>query len=41
MAQRHVLMDLRSTHIIGEDAFHAMEEELDLLELSADPRLHS
>jgi monovalent cation/hydrogen antiporter len=41
MAQRHVLMDLRSTHVIGEDAFHAVEEELDLLELSADPRLHS
>jgi CPA1 family monovalent cation:H+ antiporter len=41
MAQRHALMDLRARQIIGDDAFHAMEEELDLLELSADPRLHA
>jgi Na+/H+ antiporter len=41
MAQRRRLMDLRAQQTIGDDAFHVMEEELDLLELSADPRLHA
>jgi hypothetical protein len=26
--------------VIGDDAFHAAEEELDLLELTADARIH-
>jgi CPA1 family monovalent cation:H+ antiporter len=34
-----VLLDLRARDIIGDDAFHALEEELDLLELTADPRV--
>jgi monovalent cation/hydrogen antiporter len=38
-AQRQVLMDLRDRAIIGDDAFHAAEEELDLLELTADSRI--
>jgi CPA1 family monovalent cation:H+ antiporter len=38
-AQRQVLIDLRARDIIGDDAFHAAEEELDLLELTADPRV--
>jgi Na+/H+ antiporter len=38
-AQRQVLMDLRSREVIGDDAFHAAEEELDLLELTADSRI--
>ncbi len=38
-AQRHVLMDLRSRQVIGDDAFHAAEEEIDLLELTADSRI--
>ncbi len=37
-AQRQVLMDLRE-RVIGDDAFHAAEEELDLLELTADSRI--
>ena len=37
--QRNVLGDLRRSGQIGDDAFHAVEEEIDLLELSADPRL--
>jgi monovalent cation/hydrogen antiporter len=37
--QRHMLMDLRARHVIGDDAFHAAEEELDLLELTADARI--
>jgi CPA1 family monovalent cation:H+ antiporter len=32
-------MDLRARSIIGDDAFHAAEEELDLLELTADSRI--
>jgi monovalent cation/hydrogen antiporter len=39
-AQRRVLMDLRDRAVIGDDAFHAAEEELDLLELTADARIH-
>jgi CPA1 family monovalent cation:H+ antiporter len=38
-AQRRVLLDLRARDIIGDDAFHAAEEEIDLLELTADPRV--
>ena len=39
-AQRQCLMDLRERAVIGDDAFHAAEEELDLLELTADARIH-
>ncbi len=39
-AQRRTLLDLRARDIIGDDAFHALEEELDLLELTADERIH-
>ena len=39
-AQRQELMALRARSVIGDDAFHAAEEELDLLELSADARIH-
>jgi len=38
-AQRETLMRLRAEDVIGDDAFHIMEEEIDLLELSADPRV--
>ncbi|WP_431268135.1 cation:proton antiporter [Dankookia sp. P2] len=38
-AQRARLGALRSAGAIGDDAFHAIEEEIDLLELSADPRI--
>jgi len=38
-AQRQALMDLRARDIIGDAAFQAAEEELDLLELTADPRV--
>jgi CPA1 family monovalent cation:H+ antiporter len=38
-AQRLALLDLRARDIIGDDAFHAAEEEIDLLELTADPRV--
>ena len=37
--QRQVLMELRERSVIGDDAFHAAEEELDLLELTADVRI--
>jgi monovalent cation/hydrogen antiporter len=37
--QRRVLMELRSKLVIGDDAFHAAEEEIDLLELTADSRI--
>ena len=37
--QRQVLMSLRSRKVIGDDAFHAAEEEIDLLELTADARI--
>jgi hypothetical protein len=32
-------MDLRERSVIGDDAFHAAEEELDLIELTADSRI--
>jgi Na+/H+ antiporter len=38
-AQRQALTDLRSRSLIGDDAFHVAEEELDLLELTADSRV--
>jgi CPA1 family monovalent cation:H+ antiporter len=38
-AQRDALTDLRARRVIGDDAFHAVEEEIDLLELTADPRV--
>jgi len=38
-AQRRVLVDLRAREVIGDDAFHAAEEELYLLELTADSRI--
>jgi CPA1 family monovalent cation:H+ antiporter len=38
-AQRQALMELRARSVIGDDAFHVAEEELDLLELTADERV--
>jgi CPA1 family monovalent cation:H+ antiporter len=38
-AQRRALIDLRARDVIGDDAFHAAEEEIDLLELTADARI--
>jgi monovalent cation/hydrogen antiporter len=38
-AQRRTLLDLRAKSVIGDDAFHAAEEEIDLLELTADTRI--
>jgi Na+/H+ antiporter len=38
-AQRQVLINLRARNVIGDDAFHAAEEEVDLLELTADSRI--
>ena len=35
-AQRDALTDLRARQVIGDDAFHVLEEEIDLLELTAD-----
>jgi monovalent cation/hydrogen antiporter len=38
-AQRNTLTNLRARWIIGDDAFHATEEEIDLIELAADERI--
>jgi CPA1 family monovalent cation:H+ antiporter len=38
--QRRALIDLRARAVIGDDAFHVAEEEIDLLELSSDGRVH-
>jgi CPA1 family monovalent cation:H+ antiporter len=38
-AQRQALAALRRGGVIGDDAFHRIEEEIDLLELTADPRI--
>lgn len=38
--QRQTLMALRAQYVIGDDAFHVAEEEIDLLDLSADARIH-
>ncbi|MBL6454007.1 sodium:proton antiporter [Belnapia sp. T6] len=40
-AQRRVLASLRSHGTIGDDAFHVIEEEIDLLDLTADPRIRA
>jgi Na+/H+ antiporter len=40
-AQRQLLIALRDAGTIGEDAFHAIEEELDLIEVTADARVRS
>jgi CPA1 family monovalent cation:H+ antiporter len=37
--QRRVILELRERQVIGDDAFHAAEEEIDLLELTADSRI--
>ncbi len=41
MAQRQRLMELREDGTIGDDAFHAIEEELDIIELTADHRVRT
>ncbi|MGB6450188.1 MAG: Na+/H+ antiporter [Steroidobacteraceae bacterium] len=38
-AQRRALVNLRARGTIGDDAFHALEEEIDLIELTADVRV--
>jgi monovalent cation/hydrogen antiporter len=38
--QRQTLLELRARSVIGDDAFHVIEEEIDLLELSAEGRVH-
>ena len=38
-AQRAKLVDLRAREIIGDDAYHSVEEEIDLLDLTADARI--
>jgi CPA1 family monovalent cation:H+ antiporter len=38
-AQRDALRDLRSRHVIGEDAFRVVEEQIDLIELTAQARM--
>ena len=38
-AQRKALRDLRTRRRIGDDAFHVVEEEIDLLDLTADTRV--
>ncbi|MEP7243563.1 MAG: sodium:proton antiporter [Gammaproteobacteria bacterium] len=38
-AQREALMDMRAREVIGDDAFHAAEAEIDLLDLTADTRV--
>lgn len=38
-AQRDALGDLRRRRVIGDDAYHAVEEEIDVLDLTADARI--
>ena len=38
-AQRDELTALRARQVIGDDAFHVVEEEIDLMELTADARV--
>ncbi len=38
-AQRDALTELRARNVIGDDAFHVVEEEIDLQELTADARV--
>jgi CPA1 family monovalent cation:H+ antiporter len=40
-AQRRALQGLRRSSTIGDDAFHAIEEELDIIELTANPRVRA
>jgi NhaP-type Na+/H+ or K+/H+ antiporter len=40
-AQRQSLYGLRQDGTIGDDAYHVVEEELDILELTADPRFRT
>lgn len=40
-AQREALLGLRRNGTIGDDAFHAIEAELDIIELTADPRIRA
>jgi len=40
-AQRQTLQALRHEGTIGDDAFHAIEEELDIIELTADPHVRT
>ena len=35
-AERRILSDLRTTGVIGDDAFHRVEEELDWAELNTE-----
>jgi monovalent cation/hydrogen antiporter len=39
--QRETLLRLRKDGTIGDDAFHVIEEELDVIELTADPRFRT
>jgi CPA1 family monovalent cation:H+ antiporter len=39
--QREALLALRWDGTIGDDAFHVIEEELDIIELTADPRVRT
>jgi CPA1 family monovalent cation:H+ antiporter len=39
--QRQTLFRLRQQGTIGDDAFHLIEEELDIIELTADPRVRT
>jgi CPA1 family monovalent cation:H+ antiporter len=39
--QREALLALRRDGTIGDDAFHVIEEELDIIELTADPRVRT
>jgi CPA1 family monovalent cation:H+ antiporter len=38
-AQRAMLHELRQREVIGDEAFHAVEEEIDLLDVTADARI--
>ncbi len=40
-AQRDALTSLRAREVIGDDAFHVVEEEIDLMELTADARVRA
>jgi NhaP-type Na+/H+ or K+/H+ antiporter len=40
-AQREILLRLREDGTTGDDAFHVIEEELDIIELTADPRVRT
>jgi CPA1 family monovalent cation:H+ antiporter len=40
-AQRDELTALRAREVIGDDAFHVVEEEIDLMELTANARVRA